>query len=240
MIGLGTLANVFGVLLGGGLGLILGNHLPERVQDTVMKATGVAVLFLGIAGALEGILVLQDGKLVSQAGMLIILSLALGALIGEVLNIEQGFEHFGQWLKRVSKSQGDGQFVDAFVTTSLTICIGAMAVVGSLQDGMLGDSSTLLAKAVLDAIVVLILTVSKGRGAIFAAVPVLLFQGSLTFLATLIAPFVTATMLANLSLVGSILIFCVGVNLIWGPMIKVANLLPAILVALVATLLPFF
>lgn len=235
MIGLGTVANVAGVVVGGSLGLLLGNRLPQRVQDTVMKATGLAVLFLGLAGAMEGLLVLQDGKLVSQNGMLVIISLALGALIGELLNIEQGFDTFGNWLKSVTKSQGDSRFVDAFVTTSLTICIGAMAVVGAIQDGIFANPATLFAKALLDMITVMILTVAKGKGAIFAALPVFFFQGALTLLARFIAPVVTTAMLANISVVGAILIFCVGVNLIWGSLIRVANLLPAILLAALAT-----
>ena len=139
----------------------------------------------------------------------------------------------------VTGSDKDARFVDAFVTTSLTICVGAMAVVGSLQDGLTGDSSTLLAKAVLDSLIVLVLTVSKGKGAIFSAVPIFLFQGDMTLSARLLAPILTGTALAHLSLVGSVLIMCVGINLIWGKIIRVANILPAIVVAVICALLNF-
>ena len=118
------------------------------------------------------------------------------------------------------------------MTTSLTICVGAMAVVGSLQDGLTGDSSTLVAKTVLDLMIVLILTASKGKGALFSAVPIFLIQGSITVLARFLAPILTDTALANLSLVGSVLILCVGINLTWGKQIRVANMLPAIVIAI--------
>lgn len=240
MIGLGTVINAGGVVLGGLLGLLLGSSLPQRIQDSVMKATGLAVLFLGLAGSLEKMLAVSQGQLVSRGSMLLIVSLTLGTLLGELLNIEQAFENLGEWLKRVTRNEGDASFVDAFVTTSLTICVGAMAVVGSLQDGLTGDYSVLMAKAVLDAIIVLILTVSEGKGAIFAALPILLLQGSLTLLAQLLAPIMTTAALDNLSMIGSVLIFCVGVNLIWGKTVKVANMLPALVLAVLLTFLPFF
>ncbi|KXT85726.1 hypothetical protein STRDD11_00264 [Streptococcus sp. DD11] len=240
MFGLGTLVNAAGVVAGGFLGLLIGSRLPHGLQDSLMKATGLAVLFLGLAGALEQMLQVSQGQLVSRGSMLVIISLTVGTLIGEALNIEQAFEDFGKWLKRVTKNERDTTFVDAFVTASLTICIGAMAVVGSIQDGLRGDYSILLAKAVLDAIIVLILTVSKGKGALFAAVPILLIQGSLTLLAHFLAPIMTAAALDNLSMIGSILIFCVGINLIWGKLLKVANMLPALILAVMLTFLPFF
>lgn len=240
MIGFGTLVNTLGVVLGGCLGLLLGSRLSTEIQDSLTKATGLAVLFLAIAGAMEGLLRLESDKLVSHGGLLLILSLALGTLVGEWLGIEQGFENLGQWLKKVTKSQGDSSFTDAFVTASLTTCVGAMAIVGPIQDGLLANPTTLLAKTVLDFIIVMILTVSKGKGAIFSALPILLIQGSITLLARFISPFITEVMLANLSLVGSVLIFCVGVNLVWGRLIKVGNMLPAIVLAVLAAVIPFF
>lgn len=128
MIGFGTLVNTLGVVLGGCLGLLLGSRLSTAIQDSLTKATGLAVLFLAIAGAMEGLLRLESDKLVSHGGLLLILSLALGTLVGEWLGIEQGFENLGQWLKKVTKSQGDSSFTDAFVTASLTTCVGAMAL----------------------------------------------------------------------------------------------------------------
>lgn len=234
---MGTLYNVLGVLIGGALGLLVGDRLSKEVQESLLKVTGVAVFTLGIAGAVQGLLRVTGSSLSSQNSMMMIASLVIGTIIGEFFKIEQRFDHFGLWLKKVTGSDKDMRFVDAFVTTSLTICVGAMAVVGSLQDGLTGDSSTLVAKAVLDLMIVLILTASKGKGALFSAIPIFLIQGSITVLARFLAPILTDTALANLSLVGSVLIMCVGINLTWGKQIRVANMLPAIVVAILCAFL---
>lgn len=233
MIGLGTLYNALGVVFGGLLGLLIGQRLSEDFHETLLKVTGVAVFVLGIAGTLEKMLVVHGIHVESHGSMMLILSLVIGTVIGELLKIEEGFERLGTWLKEKTGNQGDTSFVDAFMTTALTICIGAMAVVGAVQDGLTGDTSTLLAKAILDMVIVLVLTVSKGKGAIFAVVPLVILQGLITLLAHLIAPIMTPQALSNLSLVGSSLILCVGINLIWGKRIKVANLLPAVLIAII-------
>ena len=170
---------------------------------------------------------------------MIIVSLALGALIGELLGIERWFEKLGEWLKIKTGSAKDKAFVEGFVTASLTVCIGAMAIVGAIQDGLVGDYSTLATKGILDFIIIMVMTCSLGKGCIFSAVPVALWQGSITLLARLIKPIMTEAALANLSLVGSILIFCVGLNLVWGKKIRVANLLPAIVIAVIIAFLPF-
>ena len=140
---------------------------------------------------------------------------------------------FGVWLRRKTKSEGDNRFLEGFLTTSFTVCIGAMAVVGSIRDGVYGDYSVLTAKAVLDAVLVCVMTASLGKGCIFSAIPVVLFQGGVTLLSAFLEPVLTEQAVANLSLVGSMLIFCVGVNLIWEKKIRVANLLPPIIVAVV-------
>jgi hypothetical protein len=201
-------------------------------------ANGVCVLFIGIGGTIEKMMTVSGGKLVSGGTMMMIGSFAIGALIGELLNIEKHMEDFGEWLKAKTGNSGDARFVDAFVTASLTVCIGAMAVVGSIQDGISGDYSVLMAKAVLDLIIIMVMTASMGKGCIFSAIPVGLFQGSITLLAQLAEPLMTEAAMNNLSLTGSMLIFCVGVNLVWGKMIKVANLLPAIFVAVAWAFLP--
>lgn len=233
MIGLGTFYNALGVVFGGLLGLLIGQRLSEDFHETLLKVTGVAVFVLGIAGTFEKMLVVHGSHVESHGSMMLILSLVLGTVLGELLKIEEGLESFGNWLKEKTGNQGDTSFVDAFMTTALTICIGAMAVVGAVQDGLTGDTSTLLAKAILDMVIVLVLTVSKGKGAIFAVVPLVILQGVITLLAHLIAPIMTPQALSNLSLVGSSLILCVGINLIWGKRIKVANLLPAVLIAII-------
>ena len=238
MHGLGTVINVAAILAGGIGGLLFGKLLQERHQDSLTKVCGICVLFIGIGGALEGMLTVSGSSVSSSGELLIIGCLAIGALIGELLNIEGLFERFGQWLKVKTGNSKDKQFVDGFVTASLTVCIGAMAIVGAIQDGLLGDYSTLATKAVLDLIIILVMTCSLGKGCIFSAIPVAVLQGSITALAVLVKPLMTQAAQANLSVIGSILIFCVGVNLVWGKKIRVANLLPAIILAVAAAFFP--
>ena len=238
MIGLGTIINTAAILAGGLLGALFGRFLHESAQDTLTKVCGVSTLFIAIAGVMEGMMQVEGNALVSTGSMVIIGSLAIGALIGEILDIEGAFERFGQWLKIKSGNARDKGFVDAFVTASLTVCIGAMAIVGSIQDGIAGDYSILATKAILDLIIIMVMTCSMGRGCVFSAIPVAVFQGSITLLAGLLKPLMTDLALANLSLVGNVLIFCVSINLVWGKKIKVANLLPAIVIAVIAAFLP--
>ena len=180
----------------------------------------------------------ENGVLVSSGAMLIIGCLAIGALVGEWLNIEGAFERFGEWLKQKSGNAKDKGFVNAFVTASLTVCIGAMAIVGSIQDGLTGDYSILATKAILDLIIIMVMSCSLGKGAVFSAIPVAIFQGSITAMAGFVRPLMTDAALANLSLVGNVLIFCVGINLVWDKRIRVANLLPAVVLAVIAAFLP--
>lgn len=231
MIGLGTIINTAAIILGGVAGGLFGKRLTERYQDTLMKASGLCVIFLGIAGALEKMFTIQDGVIVSGGTMMMIASFAIGSLIGEWINIEYHMNRFGEWLKIKTGNSKDKIFVDAFVTASLTVCVGAMAIVGSIQDGILGDYNTLVMKAILDFVIICVMTASMGKGCAFSAIPVAIFQGSITILAKAIEPVMTEPALNNLSLVGSMLIFCVGVNLIGEKKFKVANMLPAIVIA---------
>ena len=238
MIGLGTLINVALIVAGGLAGLAGGRFLVPRVQDTLMKATALCVLFVGLGGALEQILAIEGDHLASGGTAMMVVSLAAGALMGEALNLEACIEQFGTWLKRRTGSEGDTGFVNAFVTASLTVSIGAMAIVGSIQDGIAGDWSTLALKGALDCIIICVMTASMGAGCIWSALPVGVFQGGVTLLARALQPLMTDAALSNLSLVGSLLIFCVGVNLIWPKTFRVANLLPAVVVAVICAFVP--
>ena len=140
-------------------------------------------------------------------------------------------ERFGVWLRGRTGNDGDARFVSGFVSASLTVCVGAMAVVGAIQDGLYGDHATLVTKAILDFLIILIMAASQGKGCIFAAIPVGIFQGLITLLSRLVAPLMTPEASGNLGLVGSILIFCVGLNLIREKKIPVANLLPSLVFA---------
>lgn len=239
MTGLGTLINTAAIAAGGLAGHFAGKLFRREQQDAVTKACGISVLFIAIAGAMQGMLYTDGGKILSGKSMLVVLCLALGTVIGEIIGIENGFERFGEWLKNKTGNSGDRQFVNAFVTASLTVCIGAMAIVGAIQDGISGDFSTLSVKAVLDFIIIAVMTSSLGKGCAFSAIPVFVFEGGITLLARLIAPVMTETAAASLSLIGSVLIFCVGLNLVWGKKIRVANMLPAVIFAVLSAYLPW-
>ena len=238
MYGLGTIINVVAIVVGGLLGILFGKFIGERHRDMLCKACGLSVIFIGVAGTLKGMFSVVDGKIVYGGDFLIVGCLALGALIGELINIEGGFEKFGAWLKKKTHSTGDGKFIEGFVSASFTVCIGAMAIVGSINDGLYGDITILVTKSILDLIIIMVMAASLGKGTLFSALPVALLQGGVTALAVLIKPIMTETALLYLSVIGNILIFCVGINLVWGKKIKVANLLPAIVVAVAAAFLP--
>ena len=238
MFGLGTIVNVAAIVLGGVLGLLFGKFLKEQQQESLTKVCGICVLFIGIGGALEGMLTVNADSVTSGQSLLIIGCLALGTFIGELLDIENQFERFGGWLKKKTGNSKDKNFVNGFVTASLTVCIGAMAIVGSIQDGLMGDPSILITKALLDLIIIMVMTCTLGKGCAFSAIPVGILQGSVTALAVLLKPLITDLALLNLSMIGSILIFCVGVNLVWGKKVRVANMLPSIILAVAAAFLP--
>lgn len=231
MRGFGTVINVALLIFGGLCGLLFGKKLNERIKDTLLSVNAVAIMMLAVGGVMQNMLSLSDGKLSTGGTVMMIVSLTLGGLIGEIININALVDKFGEWLKIKSHSTGDDSFVSAFVSASCTVCIGAMAVIGSINDGVSGDCSVLIAKAILDAVIICIMTASQGKGCIFSAVPVAIFQGVITIIAVFVGGFMTDLALSYLSYVGNVLIFCVGLNLIRKKQIRVANLLPSLVIA---------
>lgn len=239
MIGLGTIVNAAAIIIGGFGGLMSRRFLKERYQETIMKAMGFSIIVMALSSTLSQMFVVRisntagqlSGNLDTQGTMMMIISLAAGALLGEFINLEHWFERFGTWLRDKSGNQGDSNFIDAFVSATLTVCVGAMAIIGAIQDGISGSHDTLYAKAILDLIIIMMMTASLGKGCIFSAIPVIALQGTITILAGKIGPVMTETAISNISLVGNVLILCVGVNLIWPKTIRVANVLPAIIIA---------
>lgn len=244
MPGIGTIVNVILVIAGGLLGLLFGKLVKEDMQQSIITVNGVVVLFIGIGGAMEKMLTIGKDGLSTSGSLMLIFCIVIGTFLGELLNIEGGFEKFGEWLKKKSGNSSDAGFLNAFLTTSFTVCIGAMAIVGSIQDGLLHDPSMLFAKAILDFVIVFMLTSALGKGCIFSAIPIAILQGTITAASGLLKPLMTDTSLNYLSMTGSVLIFCVGINLLWPGKIKVANMLPTIVLAviwaLVITPLGFF
>ena len=216
----GTVINVLAIIIGGVLGIFGGKFLTEKIQQTLQMSCAIAVIFIGISGTLE-----------NYNTTLLIAALIGGGLIGEIIDIDGTFEKFGIWLRSKSGNDGDSKFVNGFVTASLTVCIGAMAVIGAINDRLLNDQTILIAKSALDLIIILVMTASLGKGCIFSCVSVGIFQGAITIFAGFLEPIMTEIALKNLSCVGNALIFCVGVNLMFGNKIRVANLLPALIIA---------
>ncbi|MGN0377585.1 MAG: DUF554 domain-containing protein [Suilimivivens sp.] len=239
MTGIGTLINTAAVIAAGLIGLCLKNGLKKQMQDILMQACGLATIFIGASGTLSKMLVIEEGQLTSTGTMLLIFSLVIGSLVGEWLNIEQKMDLLGEKIKGAVKAQNDNLFVEGFVNTSLIICVGAMAIVGSIQDGISGDYSMLMAKAVLDFVIVVIFASTYGIGVIFSAVPIFVYQGGITLVAAFFGNFVSDIIISDLSFIGSALIFCVGVNIAFGKKFRVGNMLPALLVPIIYRILPW-
>ena len=244
MPGIGTIANVAAVILGGIAGILFGKKINLAIRDSLMKAAGVAVIFIGISGALSGLLRISpdnDGTLTTEGALMMIISLIVGTLAGELLKIEKKLDRFGEWLKKKTGSAGDSGFVGAFVNTSLVICVGAMAVVGSIEDGLKGEPATLYAKALLDFLIVIIMTATLGKGCIFAFIPIGIFQGTITALSRFAEPlFATGTVISDMSLVGNVLIFLVGINICFGKKFNVGNMLPSLIVAIIYSVIIYY
>lgn len=237
--GIGTVANAAAIIVGGLAGIIFKRKISKSLCDLLMKALGTAVVFIGVSGALKGMLYVNDGVIESKNTMLLIFSLIIGTLLGNILGIKKHTERFGAFLKEKAGAKDDARFIESFVSASLTVCVGAMAIVGSIEDGMNGNPSTLFAKAVLDALIIMVFASVTGKGAVFSAIPVAIFQGGVTALSVVSADVFTADIIANMSFVGSVLIFLVGINLMFDKEINVADMLPSVFAAIPLTFIPW-
>ena len=239
MIGIGTIVNSICIIFGSAIGYFAGRLFNVDQQESLNKVCGVSIMFIAIAGVMSGMLKFNGSEIIVEKSMFVVLCLAFGTIVGELIGVEKWFDRLGEWLKIKSGNGKDSRFVDAFVTASLTVSIGAMGVVGSIQDGLSGDYSTLVLKSTLDFIIIAMMTSSMGIGSAFSVIPVFVVQFSITVLASLVSPYVTTLAVNYLSLIGSVIIFSIGVNLVWGKRINVANMLPAIIFAVLAAYLPW-
>ncbi len=230
MIGIGTIVNTGAVIVGGVAGYFLKSGIPERYKNIVMQGIGLSVLFIGISGTIKEMITIVNGnKLDSQFTMLMIFSLVIGGLIGEFLKIEKRLENIGTWIQSKIPAKG-GSFSEGFVSASLIYCVGAMAIVGALEDGLTGNTSTLFAKSILDGVTAVIFGATMGIGVAFSSVSVLVYQGSITLLAGFVKPWLNDTVISQMSLIGGVLIFAIGLNLLEIKKIKIGNLLPAVFI----------
>ena len=216
MLPTGTLANVAAILAGSCLGMVLHGRMPLRVKTIVFQGLGLCVLVIGMGMALK-----------MQNPVVVVLSVVLGGIVGELLRLEQGFERLAAWLKRAIKSKNE-TFTDGFVTATLIYCIGSMAILGALDEGLRGDPTILLTKAVLDGFASIALAATYGLGVAFSAVPLFLYQFGITLSAQAVQPFFTEPLMAQLTGCGGVLILGIGVNLLEIKRIPLSNLLPAL------------
>lgn len=239
MTGIGSIVNAGAIVVGGCAGLAAGSLIGKRVQSTLVSGMAIGTMFIGAGTTFSKMLAVGHGGAIEAHGaLMLVMSLAIGAVVGELIDLDGKLEAFGRWLRRISHNDGDKSFLDGFVTASLTYCIGAMAIIGALDDGLKGDPSLLYLKATMDGIFSVALAASLGKGVVFSAIPVLLLQGSITLAASLLRPVMTPAAIDSLSLVGGTLIFCVGWNILWNEKkIRVANLLPSLVVAVVWVLI---
>lgn len=226
---LGNLVNTAAIIAGSTLGLLLKGGIPESYNRTIMKSVALAVILIGLLNALK-----------TEQLLLVIFSLAIGSLLGEIIKIEDGLEKVGMMLEQRFSGSGDS-VAQGFVTSSLLFCVGAMAVVGSLESGLTGSHQTLFAKSVLDGISSIVLASSMGIGVLFSALSVLIYQGIITLGASALQPFLGTEVIREMSAVGGLLILAIGFNMLDLPKIKVGNMLPAIFIPLLYyMLLPLF
>jgi len=218
---LGTIVNAVAIIAGGLMGLLFRGGIPEKYNRTIMHAISLAVLVIGIKGAMK-----------SDDLLIVIFSLALGSLTGELLRIEERLEGLGKALeKRFAKN--DKGFYQGFITSTLLFCVGSMAIVGSLESGLTGNHQTLFAKSALDGITSIILGSTFGMGIIFSSGPLFLYQGFITMAAVLVKPFLTPEVVTQMSSVGGVLIMAIGFNLLGAAKIRIGSMLPAVFLPLV-------
>ena len=238
MTGLGTIVNCAAVIVGALIGMLFKKALKERFCELITQSMGRAVIFVGAAGGVGRIIELNKAENGTVQIVMMVLAFTLGSFLGELINIQHLTERFASWLKVKTKSENDNGFVSGFVSASLTICVGAMAVIGPIQDALSHDYSTLFTKAVLDLVIIMVMASAMGKGTAFSVIPLAAIQGSITLIAKLVEPYLTQSAVTNISFVGSMMIFCVGVNLMFDKKIRVANMLPTIIFSVAFSFIP--
>ena len=227
---MGTLINAALIVLGCIIGLVFKKAVSKQMEYSIHKATGVAVLVIGICGVLSAMLTTDNaGKISSSGELVLVVSLVLGTFAGELLKLEDRLNKGCKWIESKCKMSN---FSSGFITATMIYCVGAMAIVGSINDGLLGDSSTLITKGILDGVTSVVLAASLGYGVMFSAIPILLYQGAMTLLAAQLDKVLVGELLSNICMVGYALVMCIGINFLTNDdrKIKTVNMLPSLLV----------
>lgn len=230
MAGTGTIVNTGAVIIGSLVGLFFKRRISEKMNEVLMQALALCTMAVGLVGIVQGGTEIAEGGLASRNTLIMILGMVIGTILGQAIDIDRRLNSFGNFLQgRLAKS-GGGDFSRAFVTATLTVCVGAMAIVGSLNDGLNHDPSVLLAKSVLDCVICMIFGSTLGIGTVFAAAPLFLYQGGITLFASFLQPLLTDAVIAQMTLIGSVLIMGIGFNFVYRPQLKLANMLPAVFI----------
>ena len=234
MTGIGTVINTVLVIIGSFLGLLLKKAIPERLKESMIQALALATFTIGITGVINASsTVAEGGTLTGNYTILMVLSMAIGTFIGEVINIQKRLDNMGDFLQKKFASNDSSSFSQGFVTASLVFCVGSMAILGSLNDALLHDPTILITKSLLDMIMSVVFASTMGIGVMFSAVTVILYQGLITLCASFLSPLLTSVVIAQMSFVGSILIAGIGLNFIYKPRLKLGNMLPAMFIPLI-------
>lgn len=224
----GTLVNGAAIVAGGLTGLLAKKGIPTQLDNALHQAMGLAVIVIGLNGVVTNMVTAgTDGTLSSSGELLLVFSLVLGVLVGELLRIEDRLNGLSLLVEHKLHLTG---FAASFVSGTLIYCVGAMAIIGSLNDGLRGDPGVLLVKSTLDGVSSIVLAATMGPGVIFSAIPVMVYQGAITLLAGLLEPVLQGELLRQICAVGYVLVACIGVNFMGSFHIKTANFLPALLV----------
>lgn len=225
---MGTIVNAVAVVFGALIGLKIRQGLPKKVEQCAMKLLGLSVAIIGLNGVLTAMLSVDgDGKLTSSGSLLLIVSLVVGGILGQFWNIDAKLIQGGKWMEQ--KFGKDG-FAKGFINASLVFCVGAMAIVGALADGLSGDSSILYIKSMLDFICSIILASTLGFGVLFSFLPILIYQGAITLFASVLSPLISDALLSSICMVGYTIVLCIGIHFLGFTVVPTANLLPALLV----------
>ena len=238
MPGVGTLIDMSGIIAGGATALAFGRLFSEQMKNMMMTVCGISVFVIGITGIMQGMLTVSGGAVSVNGSIPLLISLVAGTVIGELLGIEKQIANLGGRMQKQFAGGERGNFADGFVKASMVVGVGAMAVMGPITEGLYGDHSMLIAKALFDFVIIMVLTVPYGKGCLFASLPVGVLQGSLTLLACQAKAFLTDAALASLTTTGSIMILCLGINLIWNKEIRVANMLPMVVIGVALSYIP--
>ncbi|MGM9973726.1 MAG: DUF554 domain-containing protein [Clostridiaceae bacterium] len=218
----GTIVNFAAIFIAGLLGLVVKGGIPDKINKTIMNAVALAVIIIGISGSTKG-----------ENTLLMVISLAIGALLGEIIDIDNLLDQFAKNIEKRFNKLGNSNFAQGFIASTLLFCVGSMAIVGSLNSGLSGDHELLYTKSILDGVSSFVFSSTLGIGVVFSAFAVLLYQGLITLSASFMSTILSTAVITEVSAVGSVLIMALGFNMLGITKIKVANILPSILIPII-------